>query len=251
MTDASVLKAVALGWLRYGKRLPIVCSEVGRWNADVLGVSPTVAIEVEVKVSKSDLRAEFKNKQAKHYIYANAMEKSYAPNYFYFLVPAHLGTEAQKIAEEAAPKAGVLSYDSEVAAGYHRDAVSVVKRATKLKQGAPPRALLTAAMLRCSSELCGLHLHEMAFQRRVSDALESARRDALTLSVRAAGTLDIEHPVDDLELRARELAFCVDGVEQWDELELPEKKRWLEAALRLLDASNVNVKGWVESPFLF
>lgn len=254
MITSSVLKTAALGWLRYGKRMPVVCTEVGRWNADVIGVSPQEAIEVEVKVSKADLRAEFRNKRAKHFLYANAQEKSiHVPNRFYILVPAHLGDDALEIVQAEAPKAGLLALEAEGAGPYHRGDIRVLKKAEKLKDTPPSRAFLVAAMMRCSSELCGLHVLTDESLARIEAAMRSTKDDVGTLVARAAGILDVEEPVDDLELRAQELAFCVEGIvkEGWKALSTERRQYWLNAAKRHLEAQYVNAKGWVDETYLY
>ncbi len=252
--DSSVLKLAALSWLRYGKRMPIVCTEVGRWNADVLGVSPSAAIEVEVKVSKADMRAEFRNKTSKHFLYENAQESSvHVPNQFYFIVPSHLADEAVAIAGESAPKAGVISYNAERPGPYHREDVRVLKQAKKLKSAPPSTAMLVAAMMRCSSEVCGLRLREVEFHRTLLRELQASDERFSALMARAGGTLDIESPVDELDVRARELAFCVDGIDEarWQALDLVAKERWLNAAVKLIEGHYVNAKGWIAAPFLY
>jgi hypothetical protein len=110
------LHTEALAWLRYGKRMPIVCTEAGKWNADVLGMNSKMCIEVEVKHSISDLRADFRNKAHKHYLYqqanpkhATGYEKGWhtnIPNFFYFLTPAELKDKALEIIADKAPYAG-------------------------------------------------------------------------------------------------------------------------------------------------
>lgn len=249
--DSAVLKSAALGYLRYSKRLPIVCTEVGRWNADVLGISNTMAIEIEVKVSKADLKNEFKNKRAKHYMYAHGEGSVNVPSYFYILVPETLADEAVTIVTEAAPKAGVLAYDTEGSgAAYNRQAVRVLKRAKKLTDRPPSREMVISAMMRCSSEVCGLRVSQVEYQRQVLKSMDDAQAQTMRLVARAAGSLDFEDPDGDLDNRAQELAFCVEGigVVSWQNLSKADQQKWKDAALRLLDADYVNTKTWLTAP---
>lgn len=239
------LKAHALAWLRYGKRLPIVCTEVGRWNADVLGLSALQTVEVEVKTSMADLRREFKSKIAKHYLYAHAKDTSQVPNHFYFMVPSTIAEAAAKEVSEAAPAAGVASLNVDTTGRYDRDAVTVVKKAKKLREGPTPHIMLDMAMMRSSSELAGLYLYNVEFLRRLESRIEIDGSDVVRLAARAAGTLDCESPEDDLDLRAQELAQAVDGLDklQFLALDKAEKKKWFDASVRLLEAHYV--EGWL------
>jgi len=243
--DAEELKIEAMCWLRYGRRMPIVCSEAGRWNADVLGVSPNQCIEVEVKLSKSDLNAEFRYKAAKHFLYANAETSgrlAFVPNQFYFMVPAILAQVAQEIVAAQAPKAGIIEYQPDNNLLDGRNCV-VIKPAEKLKDGKPSRALIRVAMMRMSSELCGTHLvahraiHDL--KTRFWNELEKVR----TTVVRSAGTLDMEDATADLDCRASELAQCVDGL-NWKILNEEQRGRWRDAAKKLLSAQYLDLDKW-------
>ena len=246
------LKAVALGWLRYGKRMSLVMTEVGRWNADVMGFSSRISVEVEVKTSKADLKREFVSKTAKHWLYQNASDTSQVPNLFYFLVHDELAEAALEIINEHAPKAGLAVYDT-TSGPFDRDAVRVAKKPTKLKDSPPSKQMIQTAMARCSSELCGLYQWNVQYLRKFEvDHLEGLK-NINRLAARAAGTLDHEQPVPDLDIRAMELANAVEGVtpDQFMLLSLEKKRKWLEAAQRLLDADFVNYHGgWIHEPHL-
>jgi hypothetical protein len=151
------LHAEALAWLRYGKRMPIICTEAGKWNADVLGMNSKICIEVEIKHSISDLRADFRNKAHKHFLYKQATPKdgsgwsASVPNFFYFLTPAELRDKALEIINEKAPYAGLLIREmpawNRYAAG--EENMHVVKPPQKASQG--------ASKSRISSSSCHAH----------------------------------------------------------------------------------------------
>lgn len=238
---APYLKSLAINWLRYGKRLPLVCSEVGGWNADVLGLSPQIAVEVETKISKSDIKAEFDKKTAKHWLYANPKSTSSIPNYFYFLVPEHLADFTRQFLEDKMPKAGVISAlkPPSNAKHYDKTMLAVVKRATKIKDGPPTKYMFVTTLLRCSSELAGLYWsRHMTYSREDENVAQYAAM--------ANGTLDIEEPSNDLELRACELAYAIDGITPtvWENIAIEEKERWLTAAARMLDAKLLKIDDW-------
>jgi hypothetical protein len=250
MTVTSLqLKAHALAWLRYGKRMPLVCTEVGRWNADVMGFSASMAVEVETKTTMADLRREFQTKVAKQYLYSHAQPTSEVPNTFYFMVPAAIEEAAIAYVTEHAPKMGVAVL-AEGASRWDRDAVKVAKRASKLKDTPPSQVMVQMAISRASSELAGLYFFNAEATRKLVDSVETGIADVVRLAARASGTLDYETPVDDLDLRAKELAFCVEGVDdlKWSKLDKAGKMKWIEASIKLLESQYG--KGWTDGPRL-
>lgn len=174
----SELHAEAMAWLRYGKRLPIVCTEAGRWNADVLGMNRSTCIEVEVKHSLSDLRAEFRNKTQKHWVYANAEANNGrdVPNYFYVVVPEGLGEKSESIIAEKAPAAGLLVHTPGKMAGRN---LTLLRKAKKLKATPPSSAFMRDAILRMGSQLCGLNILHAQLEEKVLVAITAAARASL------------------------------------------------------------------------
>ncbi len=158
--DTKTLKVEALCWLRFGKKCPYIATEVGKWNADIMGVDETYSIEIEVKTSRSDMMREFTHKASKHGLYkASAEGKPYTnfvPNYFYFYVPEKLEEAARAIVGEKMPHAGIAVYTG----GHVKDGdkTRVVKRATRIHDNPPSEALRRAILWRMGSELCGRHI---------------------------------------------------------------------------------------------
>lgn len=243
------LHTEALCWLRFGKRLPVVCTEAGPWYADVLGLSTTMAVEVEVKKSKSDLLAEFRKKQTKHSAYAHAEEGAgaFVPNYLYFYVPQVLGEYTVKVIEEKCPKAGVaILTDTEGLSGRNTE---VIRKPVKLRSKPPGQKLIRQAVMRMGSELCGRYVALGVLQDQVTSQLHIASRGAVQAAVRASGTLDCEDRLGDLRQRAEELAFAVEGVADFDALDKTQRQKWMVAAERWLEAQYQTSKGWDDAPF--
>ena len=53
------LKAEGMAWLRFVGKKFCVATEVGPYNADILGIDEKSSVEIETKVSRADLRADF------------------------------------------------------------------------------------------------------------------------------------------------------------------------------------------------
>jgi len=249
--SSAVLKAAGMAWLRFGKKMPLVCSEVGRWNADVLGLDQAQSIEIEVKTSRSDIKADFKNKIAKHWTYGHTSGAGFVPNRFYFLVPERLVGDATEIIEGHNPKIGVLSFsgDMDFPVAWSRDIIAVRKKGLALHSAPPSKQLMAAALYRMGSELCGLRLKEAIHNKRLIDHLEKSQAEFSALLARSAGTLDAEQPIEDLDIRAKELADAVHHPGHFASLDLNGKKAWLEAAVRVMEGEQK--KGWIDAANLF
>lgn len=187
--NAALLKAEGMAWLRYVRKLHYVATEVGRYNADILAASDHSCVEIETKVSRADLRADFR--KPKHGVYAlTPTAAKMVPNRFYFLVPAALRDEALKIIAEQAPRYGLLVYEDQ---REHRAMLGrrlvVAKAADWLHREPPKPKMLRALLLRMSSELAtltfktaGLYDEVQAFFRERLEA-RSVALDAYITSI--------------------------------------------------------------------
>lgn len=236
MTTPFTLHAEALAWLRYSKRCPVVCTEAG-YQADVLGISATTVIEVEVKVSASDMRAEFANKVAKHDKYKTSMERkepwgSYVPNYWYLFVDEPLRVRAQELLEEKAPYAGLLVRHHPAVQTFGAGGFNVtIERKPKRIHNKPPRPLFVRqAIMRMASSLVKWHLLagvKLGLDERAASQLITERIHA------TEGVLDFEDTQGDLERRGAELAWAMGGP-PWKTIKTPERLIWCVRAQQLL-----------------
>lgn len=245
----SELHLFALAWLRYGKRMPIVCTEVGQFNADILAISSKMCIEVEVKKTKSDLLRDFTHKKQKHFIYNKGFSHSpFLPNYFYYIVPQQLGDKASEIIKEKAPKAGlavVLEDDHTLGKN-----VSVIIKPKRIHEQKPTFRLVQAAFMRMSSELVGLHQSNFNAHNFLANEVRRISGQSLTAALRLHGTLDSEKDIPtEKQMWAMELARCVDGItaENWLQLSQEQKNKWLVAVDKWREAQHVSPdfpEGW-------
>jgi hypothetical protein len=192
--DSLVLKTEALCWLRFGKKMELVCTEGGYWQADVLGITDKFSIEVEIKVSKSDLKREFVTKKVKHFLY-NSVEQGkppsqQTPNYFYFYVPKALEEEALKLIEEHSPKAGLAVYDPVV--NMDGKKTRIARRPTKLHDKEPTARFKRTALLRMGSELCGRYVANRVMVEEIVAKLEAVDQIVVDMVKQALATTDIE-----------------------------------------------------------
>ncbi len=237
--NSTHIKIELMCWLRYGRRMPIVCTEFAgysQWVADVFALNESLVTEIEVKVGKGDLRREFDadGKLAKHLHYRVAP----IPNTFYLGVPSELVGEAVQLVEEHAPRYGVVEVQ-DTNYGYGRNS-NVRRKAQKLHNNPPSKRLAFAATQRMSSELVHLHQLQEQFSSQVREMIEDSKDQLLKLAARSSACFDIENEKS-LFARAAELAFCVEGIslEQFEELDVEQRNRWFEAAKRFNEAQFV------------
>jgi hypothetical protein len=177
------LKTEALCWLRFSKGLNYVCTEYGRHNADVFGCNDTFSVEIEVKVTKADLKKEFTSKSGKHFLYSNNGAYSHGalgvdiPNYFYFYTPESMKDLAIDLIQKHSPCAGLVVYSDNLAAGERFGKRSYVARRPKKIHDTPPSPRLKERVLmRMGSELCGRYIYSRNFAVSVvSDFLGSIK----------------------------------------------------------------------------
>jgi len=159
---AKHIKTALLCYFRY-KRQHIAATEVaiGLSYSDVLSADDCEIYEVEVKISKSDLKKESTDlrKRRKH---ARIVSGAYGtPHRFYFAVPIELLEETRKFVESLNPKFGIIIYDHNKRNLYKK--VRVVKRAKLLESTYPDRykVLKDYIIKRACSELCVFHKKEI------------------------------------------------------------------------------------------
>lgn len=150
MTSKTV-KAVVLAYYRY-KRGYFVSTEthVSHGIADVLAVSKDlkISVEIEVKVSKSDLKNEWINKSTKHSrLQDDTNRYGLIPNYFYFAMPSALYSEAL---QDSIDLNGHTSYGIIIVNDNHQ--VEIVKQAKRLNKSTN-KQLAHNLFLRATSEL--------------------------------------------------------------------------------------------------
>lgn len=166
MTSTEI-KRTLLNYYRFNQGL-YVATEVStiRGIADIVAMSKNFSkvIEVEVKVSISDLKNEAKSKELKHKVLNKMFESnkserySISPNYFYFAIPEELLDKAVPIIEDLGDFYGIISigksYKTKFAKKtYYLNERKIVKRAKNIhKEKASPESI-HVFLSRITSEL--------------------------------------------------------------------------------------------------
>jgi hypothetical protein len=102
--------------------------------ADVITLSKdNEIIEIEVKISKSDLLAEMKHKETKHARISEHSLIKWTPNRYFLCVPTPLVKDAIEFCETVNPKYGVIEFDDSKGLVRHpEDLLSVARKSQKL-----------------------------------------------------------------------------------------------------------------------
>jgi len=158
------LEVEAMAWMRWGMpRMTHVATQAGNFSADVLGANDKELLEVEVKRSRSDFRADFK-KTEKHSKYADPPpgRALWVPNRFYYLVGPELREAGLEILAEKGCPAGLLVLVNPMteASGkwYGRGHILVAKRAPKIHDRQPSAGILRQLAKRMASESVALRI---------------------------------------------------------------------------------------------
>jgi len=174
------LKTAALCWLRFGRQLEYVATEVGNYSADVFGATDKATYEIETKVSKYDLRNDFKKSKHKNYNHEGTRWGHWVPTYFYFCVPEYLVEEAKSLVETNNSKYGILQYTDGPPTFKQHERLSVAKRAGKIHTQQTNEQVFRYLALRMGSDLCNLYIHKQADSEMWKAVIEQSKALAKT-----------------------------------------------------------------------
>lgn len=165
--SSAELTVACLTWLRFGKQFSYVATEYATWagrRADVFGCDEKESIEIEVKVSLSDLRRDFEAKGWKHQRYQDGHPDQYRnrmPQRVYFAVPERLRDETLKLLAVEAPAYGVIVMIEDDRNYYHEipwKKLRVAKSAKWMHREAPSKSLIADMTHRMASEVALFHI---------------------------------------------------------------------------------------------
>jgi hypothetical protein len=158
------LKACLLHYYRFKRQ----CIAVDEFHcADIIADNGKEIIEVEIKVSKSDLLNGEKKKFIKHHNYKQGNGWGFLhPNRYLFCVPEKLVDVALEYAKELNPNYGVIGFDSERFLSYAEqygnpmsfssDFMRIAKSAKKLHEGYTERQCYQIAK-RASAKVASMY----------------------------------------------------------------------------------------------
>ena len=183
------IKIACVGWLRFRKRLQLIATECGRWSSDVLACDDKDSVEIEVKVDKYDLRRDFDKR--KHKAYEDGTARGWTPKYFYFAVPYDLMDEALLIIKNKGPKYGLMVFEPREVYQIF-ECLRVVKRPTKLHDGAIAKRMQRDVAYRMGSELFNLYAHKEYFFKEIRSIYNHASKKIVNDLAKARTDLEMD-----------------------------------------------------------
>lgn len=166
--NSSQMKMCVLCWFRFKKRWNYVATEVGGFNADVVGANSQYLYEVEVKVNKRDFTADFQ--KSKHEIYKNhdsvsSWGKGWIPNKFFFAVPEDMVDFALEQLKDY-DKYGLVTVSWKD--WWRNPQIKTIKQAKFMHKRPTSKKALDLILLRMSSEICGHYIKNEAERNKTS-----------------------------------------------------------------------------------
>lgn len=172
------LKAFAIQWLRFGKQCHICATEAGEFHSDAFGITDDFSIEIEVKISRSDLMNDFK--KPKHGLYKALDSKNHRffniPNYFYYLIPYSLQFDAESLCK-GTPYGIILSDTNQLSEGKF----TVCKSPRMIHTNKPTEKLKKVVLFRMASELANYHLNFEKIIKQIEIGFNDTRKHLETL----------------------------------------------------------------------
>lgn len=138
--NSDYIKLCLMAYYKFINKYIYVCTEAIN-HADVIAVNKSKLVEIEIKTSKSDLKADFK--KPKHRLYLNAETNvktkltRIIPNEYYFCTTKELQEDALKLIEEYNNKYGLLICNTY---GFIGENIQVIKKAKSLHKQIPKQS---------------------------------------------------------------------------------------------------------------
>lgn len=167
--NSDLIKSLVIARARFANGVYMIATEVGSFNSDVLYIDKNnELVEVEVKISKSDLINDFK--KFKHVIFKGSADE-FVPHKFYFCVPEELESDALELTKDT--NYGIIRcrnwYGSIRGA---MDRVIIIKRAKNLHNRPISENVKNTIIKRMASEIAN-HRLERALKTEISNNLNN------------------------------------------------------------------------------
>lgn len=145
----------AVGRMQVLKFHPVVCDNISplfKWEMDVMSISKSgMLYEFEVKISRSDFKAD--SKKNKDYFYADGLATIWAPNFFNYVCPTDLIKP-----EEIHQSFGLYYYDGVE--------LTEIKKAKRLHEKIHDKGRIADKVLRLQQERIFLGCARMTYNNK-------------------------------------------------------------------------------------
>jgi len=155
--NANEIKTKVLHYWRFTRNgYNYIATEAGKFKSDILVSNEKEIIECETKISRADLRNDFKKK--KHSIYGkpSTWYAKWIPNKFYFAVPKSLTEYALELSEGT--PYGVIEVSDKIIGKNKKEIYCQIVKSAGVIQNKFKEKLHKQILMRCSSELIRLRI---------------------------------------------------------------------------------------------
>lgn len=155
--NANEVKTKTLHYWRFTRNgYNFIATEAGKFKSDILVSNEKEIIECETKISRADLRNDFKKKKHGIYKKPSSWYSKWIPNKFYFAVPENLTELALELVEDT--PYGVIEVSSKSISNRKKEVYCVIVKSAKTVQPKFKEKLHKQIVMRGSSELIRLRI---------------------------------------------------------------------------------------------
>jgi len=155
--NAHEVKTKVLHYWRFTRNgYNYIATEAGKFKSDILVSNEKEIIECETKISRADLRNDFKKKKHGVYKKPTTWYSKWLPNKFYFAVPKNLTEYALELVEGTTY--GVLEVSDRKISKRKKDTYCKIIKTASMIQPKFKEKLHKQILMRCSSELIRLRI---------------------------------------------------------------------------------------------
>jgi len=155
--NANEVKTKVLHYWRFTRNgYNYIATEAGKFKSDILVSNEKEIVECETKISRADLRNDFKKKKHAIYKKPTAWYSKWLPNKFYFAVPESLAEYALELSEDTGY--GVIAVSSNKISKRKKDTYCKILKAANVIQPNFKEKLHRQIIMRESSELIRLRI---------------------------------------------------------------------------------------------
>ena len=155
--NAHEIKTKTLHYWRFTRSgYNYIATEAGKFKADILVSNEKEIIECETKISKSDLKNDFKKKKHGVYKKPSSWYTKWIPNRFYFAVPKELVDLAKELVKDT--PYGVIEVSDKKISKRKKEVYCSIVKSAKIIQPKFKEKLHKQLIMRESSELVRLRL---------------------------------------------------------------------------------------------
>jgi hypothetical protein len=155
--NANDIKTKVLHYWRFTRKgYNFIATEAGKFKSDILVSNEKEIIECETKISRADLRNDFKKRKHTIYKEPSLWYQKWIPNKFYFAVPKNLVEYSLELVEGT--NYGIIEVSDKCISKQKKEVYCLIVKPAGTIQPKFKEKLHRQIVMRCSSELIRLRI---------------------------------------------------------------------------------------------